>query len=154
LKPGAFKLCVNYVQLVQPHRSALHSASLRAKLCLWFSRVSALFSSRSFKAASSFPSSAALASRSATSRLRYHFVAVQIEFERQILKAVFHLIGAWVETTWVPGAFQLWVRGSQRALAHRLLVEMSSRRRAVSSRSTPTGACTASTNESSASGAT
>jgi hypothetical protein len=31
------------------------------------------------------------------------------------LKPVSHLIGARVETTWVPGAFQLWVRGSQRA---------------------------------------
>jgi hypothetical protein len=43
---------------------------------------------------------------------------VQVDpFERQILKPVFHLIGARVEieTTWVPGAFQLWVRGSQRA---------------------------------------
>jgi hypothetical protein len=40
-------------------------------------------------------------------------VAVQVAFERQTLKPVFHLIGARVETTWVPGAFQLWVRGSQ-----------------------------------------
>jgi hypothetical protein len=31
------------------------------------------------------------------------------------LKPVFHLIGARVETTWVPGAFQLWVRRRQRA---------------------------------------
>jgi hypothetical protein len=42
-------------------------------------------------------------------------VAVQVGnyFLRQSLKPVFHLIGARVETTWVPGAFQLWVRGSQ-----------------------------------------
>jgi hypothetical protein len=48
-------------------------------------------------------------------RLINHVVAVQVAFERQTLKPVFHLIGARVETTWVPGAFQLWVRGSQRA---------------------------------------
>jgi hypothetical protein len=42
-------------------------------------------------------------------------VAVHVAFERHILKPVFHSIGARVETTWVPGAFQLWVRGSQRA---------------------------------------
>ena len=34
------------------------------------------------------------------------------------MKLGFHLIGARFETTWVPGAFQLWVRGSQRALPH------------------------------------
>jgi hypothetical protein len=39
--------------------------------------------------------------------------------QRQILKLVFHLIDARVETTWVPGAFQVWVRGSQRAPPHR-----------------------------------
>jgi hypothetical protein len=38
-------------------------------------------------------------------------VAVRVEFERHILKPVFHLIGAGLK----PGAFQLWVRGSQRA---------------------------------------
>jgi hypothetical protein len=31
-------------------------------------------------------------------------VAVQVEFERHVLKPGFHLIGARVETTWVPGA--------------------------------------------------
>jgi hypothetical protein len=37
-----------------------------------------------------------------------HGVEVQVDpFERQTLKAGFHLIGARVETTWVPGAFQL-----------------------------------------------
>jgi hypothetical protein len=35
-------------------------------------------------------------------------VAVQVAFERQALKPVFHVIGARVEQTWVPGAFQLW----------------------------------------------
>jgi hypothetical protein len=30
---------------------------------------------------------------------------------KQTLKPVFPLMGARVETTWVPGAFQLWVRG-------------------------------------------
>jgi hypothetical protein len=52
-------------------------------------------------------------------RLAVRAVAVQVAFERQTLKPVFHFIGAWVETTWVPGAFQLWVRGSQRAPPHR-----------------------------------
>jgi hypothetical protein len=47
--------------------------------------------------------------------LAHHAVAPHIAFERHILKPVFHLIRARVETTWVPGAFQLWVRGSQRA---------------------------------------
>jgi hypothetical protein len=46
---------------------------------------------------------------------------VEVEVEGQILKPVFHLIGSRVETTWVPGAFQLWVRGSQHALPHLLL---------------------------------
>jgi hypothetical protein len=43
-------------------------------------------------------------------------VAVQVAFdpESKGLKPGFHLIGARVETTWVPGAFQLRVRGSQR----------------------------------------
>jgi hypothetical protein len=46
-------------------------------------------------------------------------VAVQVDpFERHIVNPVFHLVGARVETTWVPGAFQLWVRGSQRAPPH------------------------------------
>jgi hypothetical protein len=39
----------------------------------------------------------------------------KLHFERHILKPDFHLTGARVETTWVPGAFQLWDRGSQRA---------------------------------------
>ena len=43
---------------------------------------------------------------------------MQVAFERHILKPVFNLIDAGVETTWVPGAFQLWVRGSQRAPPH------------------------------------
>ena len=34
------------------------------------------------------------------------------------MKPGFHLIDARVETTWVPGAFQLWVRGSKRARPH------------------------------------
>ena len=34
------------------------------------------------------------------------------------MKPGFHFIGARVETTWVPGVFQLWVRESQRALPH------------------------------------
>jgi hypothetical protein len=34
------------------------------------------------------------------------------------LKPGYDLMGARVETTWVPGAFQLWVRGSQRAPPH------------------------------------
>jgi hypothetical protein len=43
-------------------------------------------------------------------------VAAQVDpFESKGLKPGFHLIGARVETTWVPGAFQVWVRGSQRA---------------------------------------
>jgi hypothetical protein len=50
-------------------------------------------------------------------------VAAQVVYERHILKPFFHLIGARVETTWVPGAFQLWGRGSQRAPPHRLGVE-------------------------------
>jgi hypothetical protein len=41
--------------------------------------------------------------------------AVQVAFERQTLKPGYHLMGSRVETTWVPGTFQLWVRGSQRA---------------------------------------
>jgi hypothetical protein len=41
--------------------------------------------------------------------------AAQVEFGRKGLKPVYHVIGARVETTWVPGAFQLRVRGSQRA---------------------------------------
>jgi hypothetical protein len=42
-------------------------------------------------------------------------VAVQVAaFERHILNPVFHLIDARVETNWVPGPFQVWVRGSQR----------------------------------------
>jgi hypothetical protein len=47
-------------------------------------------------------------------------VAVQrLHFERRILRpGVFRLIGARVEITWVPSAFQLWVRGSQRAPPH------------------------------------
>jgi hypothetical protein len=46
---------------------------------------------------------------------RVHVVAVQAAFESKGLKPGFHVIDARVETTWVPGAFQLWVRGSQRA---------------------------------------
>jgi hypothetical protein len=34
-------------------------------------------------------------------------VAAHVAFERHVLKPGFHLIGARVETTWVPGAFQL-----------------------------------------------
>jgi hypothetical protein len=46
-------------------------------------------------------------------------VAAQVDpFERHILKPGFHVLGARVETTWEPGAFQLWVRGSQRAQPH------------------------------------
>jgi hypothetical protein len=47
-------------------------------------------------------------------------VAAHVAFERHILKPVFHLIGARVETTWVPGAFQLWAamgQGESRASA-------------------------------------
>jgi hypothetical protein len=40
-------------------------------------------------------------------------VAVQAAFERHVLKPDFQLLGVRVETTWVPGAFQRWVRGSQ-----------------------------------------
>jgi hypothetical protein len=42
-------------------------------------------------------------------------VAAHVAFERHVLKPGFHLIGARVETTWVPGAFQLWVRGGVNA---------------------------------------
>jgi hypothetical protein len=43
-------------------------------------------------------------------------VAVQaVYLKGKFWNRFFHLIGARVETTWVPGAFQLWVRGSQRA---------------------------------------
>jgi hypothetical protein len=42
--------------------------------------------------------------------------------KRHVLKPGFHLVGARVETTWVPGAFQLWVRGSQRAPPPPLLI--------------------------------
>jgi hypothetical protein len=42
-------------------------------------------------------------------------VAVQVEFERHILEPVFHFIGQGLK----PGAFQLKVRGSQRAPPHR-----------------------------------
>jgi hypothetical protein len=46
---------------------------------------------------------------------------VQGEFERQNFETgFFQVIGARVETTWVPGAFQLWVRGSQRAPPRRM----------------------------------
>jgi hypothetical protein len=42
----------------------------------------------------------------------------KLDLKEQTLKPGFHLIGARVETTWVPGAFQLCVRGSQRAPPH------------------------------------
>jgi hypothetical protein len=45
------------------------------------------------------------------------------------LKPVFHLIGSRVETTWVPGAFQLWVGGSQRAPPRRGCLVRGERRR-------------------------
>jgi hypothetical protein len=43
----------------------------------------------------------------------------KLNLKAQTLKLGFHLIGARVETAWVPGAFQLWVRGGQRAPPHR-----------------------------------
>jgi hypothetical protein len=45
-------------------------------------------------------------------------VAVHVAFESKGLKPGFRLTGARVETTWVPGAFQLWVRRSQPVKPH------------------------------------
>jgi hypothetical protein len=64
LKPGAFKLWGNWIrELAQPHQVASEAGELRAALEL------------------------------ADDGLRSRIVAVQVAFERQTLKPVFHLIG-------------------------------------------------------------
>jgi hypothetical protein len=105
LKPGAFKLWVNLIQLVPPPPAVDTLGQV-------------VVVRRAGSGGGARPSVRPAARTRRRRELRRRAVALQVAFERQTLKPVFHLIGyrLWV---WKAIGYGLWVNLIQRAEPHR-----------------------------------